>query len=468
MKKTWLLVLAVAVLLCLPLTAQAKTEFELGGYVKMETIWDTTQVNKNLLQFISRTNDPNFNHGRLKFTAENTRMNFTIKGPEIWGGKVTGFIEWDFDNHANEYIFQGAPGGGWASPHKARLGLRHAMFKINWTDTEVMLGQYWSLLTEEVPETANFGAVTTAGQPFLREPQIRVSQSFDLGGGKLTASLALSEATNGLWGLAINGTQTANNNPYTGESSEAPKITGRFKYDIDLWGKAAFWGRPRPFSVRAGGAYWRERFRGFAAPAAANGQVFGQDNFKNVFVSQVTQQYMDHWMVEGSAFIPVIPTNTANLAGTASILTQWFVGAGLDGFFEDFPAIASYLQPMSGNGLTQATAFQATRSLMKRYGGYVQAQYYFTNQIFMNLVYGMNRAFGVNQNMWIGDTNANDPVKSNQQAYATVWYQPIKALKFGLEYTYVRTDYFQKRTVGTQISDYGQNHRLMACGFFFF
>lgn len=483
MKKIILIALAAAVMFCVPLTAFGATEFTLGGYIKMETIWDTTQVNKNLLQFLPRTNDPNFNHGRLKFTAENTRMNFTIKGPEIWGAKTTAFIEWDFDNHGNEYIFAGNPGGGWASPHKARLGLRHAIFKMNWTDTEVMLGQYWSLLTEEVPETANFGACTTAGQPFLREPQIRVSQAFDVGTGKMTASLALSEATNGLWGLAINGTQAANN-PYTGESSEVPKVTGRLKYDIDLWGKAAFWGAPRPLSMRVGGAWWRERFRpfGLTAITAAQGQTFGQNQYNiNQFISQVTQQYMDHWMVEGSVFIPVIPTTTKDLSGTASLLTQWFVGAGLDGFFEDFPGTASYLVSGGGTGANFANRFLGNRELMKRFGGYVQAQYYFTNQIFMNLVYGMNRAYGVDMNRWIGDTTGtallgggNDPVKLNQQAYATVWYQPIKALKFGLEYTFVRTDYFQRTTIngvgnnlGT-ISANGVNHRMMACGFLFF
>lgn len=468
MKKRMFIALMVAVGMMLPLSAFGAADFTLGGYIKMETIWDSTQVNKNLLQYIARNNDANFQHGRLKFTAENTRMNFTIKGPKLWGATTTGFIEWDFDNHSNEYIMTGTPGGGWASPHKARIGLRHAMFRLNWPETELMMGQYWSLLTEEVPETANFGACTTAGQPFLREPQIRISQMFGIGPGKMTASFALAQPTNGLWGLQVNGTQ-AGTNPYGSESSETPKIVARVKYDADLWGKAAFWGAPRPFSVRVGGAWWRERFRRFAADpaAAANGQVFGNNNFTAAYVSSRDQQYLNHWLVEGSVFIPVIPTTTKNLAGTASLLTQWWVGAGLDGYFEDFATTASYLNYVSGAGVA-ANPLIGDRQLVQRFGGFVQAQYYFTNQWYTNIVWGINRAFGVDQDRWIGDTTANDPVKTNQHYYATLWYQPIKALKFGLEYTYVRTDYFQKRTTNSQISDYGENHRMMFCGFFYF
>ena len=40
-----------------------------------------------------------------------------------------------------------------------------------------------------------------------------------------------------------------------------------------------------------------------------------------------------------SLFIPVIPTSSANLAGTASILTQWWIGQGVEAF--GFTGVAS-------------------------------------------------------------------------------------------------------------------------------
>ena len=39
----------------------------------------------------------NLNHGKFLMNANASRFNFTIKGPELWGGKVTGFFEMDFD-----------------------------------------------------------------------------------------------------------------------------------------------------------------------------------------------------------------------------------------------------------------------------------------------------------------------------------------------------------------------------------
>lgn len=458
MKKSILLLLVLS-LLALP-AAAAASEFTLGGYIKMETIWDSTQVNKNLYFFINRNNDPNFQHGRLKFTAENTRMWFLIKGPKLWGAQTTGYIEWDFDDHGRNY----AENDNLQSPHKARLGLRHAFFRLNWPETELMLGTYWSLITEEVPETANFGAATTAGFPFLREPQIRLTQMFGLGGGKLTASFALCEPECGLWGMAFPADQVGVNN-YGGESAETPKVAGRVKYDVDLWGKAPYWGKPRPFGMRVAAAWWRERFRSCWVTGTFFTRMFGQNNYgPAVAVAQRDQQYLDHWIVNASVFIPLIPTYTKSLAGSASLLTNWYIGAGLDGYIEDMPNDASYLSRIGQTGW-------GDRTLMDRFGGYVQLQYYFTNQWYVNAVWGINRAFNVDRASWVGLAQA-DPRKTNQQYYLCLWYRPIQALKFGLEYTYCRTDYFQRTTVpnvaGGQITDYGENHRVMFCGFFFF
>jgi hypothetical protein len=474
MKKP-ILLLVVLSLLALP-AAAAASEFTLGGYVKMETIWDSTQVNKNLYFPLSRENDASFNHGRLKFTAENTRMWFLIKGPKLWGAQTTGYIEWDFDDHGRDYI----ENDNLQSPHKARVGLRHAFFRLNWPETELMLGQYWSLITEEVPETANFGAATTSGFPFLREPQIRLTQTFGLGSGKMTASLALSEPENGLWGMAIAGDQNVGaNNRYPGESTETPKVTGRIKYDVDLWGKAPFWGKPRPFSVRVAASWHRERFRAFDTLQDTNfPRVFGNNNYGVLTVGGVftdaiqrDQQNLDHWIVEGSVFLPLIPTYTKNLAGTASLLAQWYVGAGLDGWIEDMPNNASYLVGQFYDPVLNRVV--CDRTLMKRFGGFVQLQYYFTNEWYLNAVYGLSRAFEVDLNTWISSTNdavrgRADPVKTNQQFYLCLWYRPITALKFGLEYTYYRTDYFQNTTAGTWTTNLGEDHRVMFCGFFFF
>jgi hypothetical protein len=456
----WLggVVLGVALLL-LPAAATA-AEFSLGGFIAMYAIWDSTQVNSNLSQPIARDNDPNNQHGRLKLSAERTRMNFTIKGPEVWGARTTGFIEWDFDGGGNEYIITAGaagPGGGWASTHKARVRVRHLMFRLNWPETELLLGQYWSLLSEDGPEAAKPGTSGIPGMIWFREPQIRLSQKFL---GVFNAAVAIANPLSGPDDIQLPTDQSANNNPYLGQSSETPRLTGRLKYEQDLWGKAAYYGVPQGFSARVAVAWQRSRFRSFTG----QGLIFGQNHYTTITVSQGNQQYLNPWVVQGSLFVPLITTQTPNLARTMSLLTQWYVGQGLDLEKEAQAANSSYLDFDTVAGGTLV----GTRKLAQKFGGFVQLQYYFTNQWFANVIWGMNRVYGVDRNEWLGTTTSADPAKFHQHYYATLWYRPIQALKFGLEYTYARTDYFQKVQAGNNTSDFGEDHRLLFVGFFFF
>jgi len=449
--------IAALLLVIAPAVASA-AEFSLGGFIAMYAIWDSTQMNSNLSQPVARNNDPNNQHGRLKFSAERTRMHFTIKGPKVWGAQSTGFIEWDFDGGGQEYIFNGAPGGGWASPHKARVRVRHLMFRLNWPDTELMLGQYWSLLADDAPEAAKPGTSGIPGMIWFREPQIRLTQKFL---GTFTAAVAISNPGSGPDSIQLPGDQAATN-PYLGESSETPRVSGSIKYEQDLWGKAAFYGKPRGFSARVAAAWQRSRYRAFTG--VASGRIFGQDGFTTVSLSQGNQQYLNPWVVDSSFFIPILTTNSANLANTLSLLTHWYVGQGLDLEKEAQAANSSYLTFNTLSGGTRV----GDRELARQFGGFVQLQYYFTNQWFANVLWGMNRVYGVDQDQWMGTTTGADPAKMHQHYYATLWYRPIQALKFGLEYTYARTDYFQKVQAASRISDFGEDHRLLFVGFFFF
>ncbi len=66
--------------------------------------------------------------------------------------------------------------------------------------------------------------------------------------------------------------------------------------------------------------------RGSGGVSGINGAAFGTGTIN------LQNQYLNPWMVMGSLFIPVIPTSSANLAGTASILTQWWIGQGVEVF----------------------------------------------------------------------------------------------------------------------------------------
>ena len=89
------IVFAVVLALLVPAAAFAATEFSLGGFIKLDAMWDSNNgVGKNLNGVPARNNDGSANHGRLKFTAQGSRFNFTIKGPKLWGARSPASSKW--------------------------------------------------------------------------------------------------------------------------------------------------------------------------------------------------------------------------------------------------------------------------------------------------------------------------------------------------------------------------------------
>lgn len=520
MKKTWLLVLAVAVLFCLPLTAQAKTDFELGGYIRMDAIWNSTNTMGHALSnYVVRNNVLNAHHGRFQMNANATRFNFTIKGPELWGGKVTGFIEVDFD---------GAMAAGQDYFNQARLRLRHAMFKIAWPDREILFGQFWSVNSELIPDIADAGAFCLYGATQLRLPQVRYTHKFT---DEFNASLAIAAGQNGRWGL-----NTDLNNPIEGELSETPMVEAKLRYEADLWGKAAWYGKPRGFYVGVGAAYLRTRSAAttfdntrqttyafvndevgwlpvpnsnvntnnwftlgqsnYNAPAiaATPPAVFPGETDPRIIVQQTrarmnvrSSDYANHWLALIENFTPIIPTTTKSLAGTLGLAHQWWIGQGVSAWRLDYAANDRYYT-YSGPTPGVNNSFDYKLQFIKRYGGHAQLQYYWTEQIYTNLNFGFEKSFGFNASrdnnapggFYYANPTGFDPVKSTWRASVTQWYRPVPAVKFALQYAYMRTDYFQTTSnvaagQNNQVpanqnnpSKYGENHSIMANAWYMF
>jgi hypothetical protein len=200
--------------------------------------------------------------------------------------------------------------------------------------------------------------------------------------------------------------------------------------------------------------------------------------------------------VQGSMFIPLIPTTSANLAGTASILTQWSVGEGQGFVLGTWLTDDAFYQAQKLNAAGTA-ALTYEKILTSSFTGFVQGQYYFNNEWFLTGVWGYMRNFGLGfdrltpggnfrvamaSNPLTAGNNAGsgDMTKYSNQLTGTLWYQPIKAIKFGLSYAYTRDVYFQKTgyaaagtftgaaAASSQFKDIGEDHRMEFVGFFFF
>ena len=165
----------------------------------------------------------------------------------------------------------------------------------------------------------------------------------------------------------------------------------------------------------------------------------------NIPARQRDQQNLDPWCVQGTLFIPVIPTDSANLAGTASITAEYFIGqavsflgAGRDE--ENPPTLLSALK-------ARIPPFYDPK-LTNQFGGYLQGQYWFNNQWYLiplqlhrgNLTptrgqeasshfgyqpAGLRRGTSGSS----AASTGNDQLKLWSEYNLTLWYRPVEALK---------------------------------------
>ncbi len=484
--KKFILVLVVLALL-VPASAFAATEFSLGGFIKLDSFWDSTQNNKNSLFVIGRNNDALNHHGRFFMTAQGSRFNFTIKGPKLWGATTTGFIEMDWDSSATDSS-AGAPIVSGTNSYIPRM--RHAMFRLNWPDTELMFGQYWGMFSEYAPETTGDADFAFHGWALQRIPQIRLTQKF--AGSWTVAGAIMKPYDPGTTDVSFASANLPAGSTGTtlgleGSSAETPQLQGKIAFEQDLWGKAPFYGRPRGFTAQLSAGWQRTRYRSNVAAATFN--TFGQNGFgTSAVVTQNGQQYLDPWAIQGTLFIPVLPTYSNNLAGSASITAQYYVGQGCSFLSMTRDQDNSWFNFSGINGSGQ---FLYNRVLMSQFGGYLQAQYWFSNQWFLNAAWAFNRNYNINGStsallagqagnsagyMYAAGAGA-DQAKLWSEYDMTLWYRPIESLKFGLQYAYERTDFLQKLNNPTAAgippasngaTNVGESHRIQFVAMMFF
>lgn len=174
MKKS-LLFLYVALM---PIIIYAQDEpafgIKFGGFIKTDIIWDSRQTESLreghfLLYPKNEILDNNGNdinaRANFNFLSIQTRLKGDIKGPDALGAKTSGYFEAEFF--------------GTSDLDMNGFRLRHAIVKLNWKTTELMVGQFWHpmFITSCYPEVVSFNT----GAPFTvfsRNPQIRLTQDF--------------------------------------------------------------------------------------------------------------------------------------------------------------------------------------------------------------------------------------------------------------------------------------------------
>lgn len=124
---------------------------------------------------------------RLNMVAITSRLGLRIQTPDMLGAKVTGLMEGDFT---------GSTGSG-----INMLRLRHAYMDMRWTNSQLLLGQYWTpfVVHEIMPGTRplNMGAPF---HPYSRVVQARYTQYFGAIEAVGVAAFQLDNKSSGFYG----------------------------------------------------------------------------------------------------------------------------------------------------------------------------------------------------------------------------------------------------------------------------
>jgi hypothetical protein len=493
-------------LLATPVSAMAVKagDWELVGYTKLEAWWDSAQINKNLSGPMLRGNSAIPQEiGKFRMTAQSSRFGLKVNGPEVLGAKTQGYIEIDFD--PTQDVRQSAS-NSW-TPR-----MRHAWFRMDWPGGwQLLMGQYWGVFCDFYPETINDGPLQNHGMATQRIPQARltyktgpwtfsglVAVPYDPAGDNVTLANAA---------LNLTGSQAASNiGAYWGMNSVLPQFQGQVIFEQDLYGKAAFAGRPRGFVADFGAGIQHITYRGGlitnttlieGQQVAIGALTWGQNHYNATFPNLVQKdtQTLTPWVVQGTLFIPVLVTHNNNLAGTASLTLQAHIGQGFSFFGDGADSDNSFFKYDAPATLSTVTggfveALNYKRYLTPKYGGYLQAQYYITNEWYVSAVYGFDKAYGLTRDTNAFLVSANNPAgytyatlvdqsQMTQEIQATLFYTPSKNLKFGLGYSYQRSTWPQITQnanatstavlAGTsKITRFGENHSIRFGGWFFF
>ena len=155
------LILAIIALSTM-IQAAEPVKFKLYGFVRTEAFYNSrenTQAMDGLLNLIPKPVQNNLagddinGNPQLEMLSVATRLGVDMSGTEFLGAKASAKIEADFSGVGTTYFL---------------FNLRQANVKLNWENTELLIGQTWHPLFGNVLPTHNSLNIGAPFQPFNR------------------------------------------------------------------------------------------------------------------------------------------------------------------------------------------------------------------------------------------------------------------------------------------------------------
>ena len=158
---------------------QAKEwDVNLYGFIRTDYFWDTRksaqvredQLNLYPLDVVLDANGKDINAvGQSNFLAITSRLGVKVKGPDVWGAKMSGTLEGDFFGNSE-------------TATTSTIGLfrlRHAYVSMDWSKTTLTMGQTWypTFIPEVFPGVDNF-STGILFNVFGWATQVKLKQNF--------------------------------------------------------------------------------------------------------------------------------------------------------------------------------------------------------------------------------------------------------------------------------------------------
>ena len=444
-------VIALALLLAVPAisyagSASSRWDVMIGGYIKMDFGYsDQMRANRYAvpLRESKAREVAGDEYGNWFMTGIDTRLNMTIKGPDVWGMKTMGFIEGDFKGN----------GGTGTYNSQGNFRLRHAYIKLIDKNFEITFaGNTSSVFGTKTGEGQSLLGLYDSEDPGLSVGRVRVPQ-INVEYFTLNKDLAF------LIGIFAN-VNTVGTNYATGRINSftmgsTPFIHGRVRYSTDKCGKI---GKDK-LMLLVDGFYGTEK-RAWDRTVAARTQVTPTS-----VAAKFDDDDVDSWGVHGSFVLPILPEKKGNKAGSLALSAYGFITQN-PGYMVPYGINSGYNYGLPGGTLDASASYFRGGDFVANtiHGWGPQVYFYITNEFMVDLFYAEVKA---DQSKRYQNTAGQDTIEKIQQYGIVFSYDPNPALKFTLAWNYNKADYARKYPANG-IGDEGKANVFRFGAYYFF
>jgi hypothetical protein len=402
-------------------SATSRWDLAVGGYVKVDAGYDTQAVNSSLSdsegidQYYAQRNNYHGAEnsanttGVFDMATGQTALSFLVHGPYAWGAKTPAFAQGAFIGETTN--------NGNAGTRYGTFTMTHTSMDFTWAATKLTVGQTWqSWGSQPSYNFIGLNDMALASRSGYAVSQISLTQNFTK---SVYGSFGIQEQYGTFDHLGAFNSPGEALSPIPGGASltvasRFPDFAAEIGYKSDSAGRIG----PNVMQFAASGFFGQD-------PVIYGSPVATPAAFRT--------DHVDRWASALKAFIPLIPEKNLNKAGALSLSGSVYTGQNLSNWFlnaRGTGALPAYDADPIGAGVRYTVPVTT--------GGWGQISYYVTDKVYVNGLYGYLRNYtSANYNA----LNNNNVVTQNQQYIVNVLYDVNPAVRFGVEYSYIATNW---------------------------